>query len=151
MIEADLASGHFLLQDPEIPLDVGDGVATTLLGRVPVLRPAIPPRAEERTRRGASTVVHASPISISLRRMETGASPSMPSLFNLRSVRGISCFDEGAKVRGATRVPQPAERLGLDLSNALAGHPKDLADLFERVLFLLSNPKAHAQNSLFPG
>src|SRR5262249_55507991 len=44
-----------------------------------------------------------------------------------------------------------AERLGLDLANALAGHREALADLLERVLALVADAEPEAQDLLFLG
>jgi hypothetical protein len=48
----------------------------------------------------------------------------------------------------AARVAQLAERLGLDLADALAGDLEVLADLFEGVVALLADAEAHAQDLL---
>src|SRR6266481_9865332 len=44
-----------------------------------------------------------------------------------------------------------AERLGLDLADALAGHREALADLLERVLALVADPEPKAQDLLLLG
>src|SRR5471032_631529 len=46
-------------------------------------------------------------------------------------------------------MPQLAQRLGLDLPDALAGDFEVLADLFQRVVGLLADAEAHAQDLLF--
>jgi hypothetical protein len=45
-------------------------------------------------------------------------------------------------------VAQLAQRLGLDLADALAGDLEVLADLFEGVIALLADAEAHAQHLL---
>jgi hypothetical protein len=49
---------------------------------------------------------------------------------------------------GAARVPQLAQRLRLDLADALAGDLEVLAHLFERVVALLADAEAHAEDLL---
>ena len=41
-----------------------------------------------------------------------------------------------------------AQRLGLDLADALAGHREPLADFFQRVIGVHGDAKAHAQHTL---
>ena len=44
----------------------------------------------------------------------------------------------------SARMPQLAQRLCFDLSDALSGYSKALPDLFERVVGLFPDPEAHA-------
>ena len=61
----------------------------------------------------------------------------------LRDGRALACgFDEGLEVLRAAALAQPAQGLGLDLSDALARDRKDSADLFERVVTFLSDAEA---------
>ena len=49
------------------------------------------------------------------------------------------------------RVLQLAQRLRLDLADALAGHRELLADLFQRVVGVHADAEAHANNALLAG
>src|SRR5687767_8132742 len=60
-------------------------------------------------------------------------------------------LDESSEVAAAERMPQLTERLGLDLANALASDREALADLLERVLALLADAEAQAQDLLLLG
>ena len=62
-----------------------------------------------------------------------------------------SVLDEGLERPAAQRVAQLAERLGLDLADALAGDREALADFLERVLALVTDAEAQAQNLLLLG
>ena len=46
-------------------------------------------------------------------------------------------------------MPQLAERLGLDLTDALAGDREALSDLFERVLAAVADAEPHLDDALF--
>src|SRR2546427_7600702 len=59
-----------------------------------------------------------------------------------------SILDEGLEVAPAQRMAQLAERLGLDLPDALARHREALADLFERVLPLFADAEPEAEDLL---
>ena len=50
----------------------------------------------------------------------------------------------------AGRVAELAQRLGLDLPDALAGHPEPLADLFQRALVAVDQPKPQLQHAPLP-
>src|SRR5262249_13197126 len=63
----------------------------------------------------------------------------------LRSPSGI---EEASELAGAAGVLELAERLGLDLTYALAGNRELLADLFERVVSVHADAEAHAQHAL---
>ena len=54
-------------------------------------------------------------------------------------------LDEGLEPLAAARVPELAQRLGLDLADPLAGDREVLADLLERVVRGLADAEAHAQ------
>src|SRR3979411_2805712 len=62
--------------------------------------------------------------------------------------RALLAVDEALELLRPARVPQLAERLGLDLPDALAGHLEVLADLLEGVIALLADAEAHAQDLL---
>src|SRR6476660_7265255 len=57
-------------------------------------------------------------------------------------------FPEGAELPGARRMAQLAERLRLDLADALAGDRETLADLFERVLAAVADTEPHLDHLL---
>src|SRR4249920_3493141 len=59
-----------------------------------------------------------------------------------------SVLDERLEALRARRMPQLAQRLRLDLADALARDLEVLADLFERVVALLADAEAHAQDLL---
>src|SRR5437867_10156462 len=58
-------------------------------------------------------------------------------------------FEEGAELPGARRMAQLAERLRLDLPDALACDREALADLFQRVLAAVADAKPHLDHLLF--
>src|SRR3954470_9363663 len=58
-------------------------------------------------------------------------------------------FDERLEALGAARVAQLAQRLRFDLADALARDLEVLADFLERVVALLADAEAHAQDLLF--
>src|SRR5882724_6543770 len=58
-------------------------------------------------------------------------------------------LDEAAKALRARRVAQLAQRLGLDLADALAGHLEILAHFLEGVVGLLADAEPHAKHLLF--
>src|SRR5580704_4447418 len=53
------------------------------------------------------------------------------------------------ELAAARRMPELAQRLGFDLTDALAGDGEALADLFERVLAAVPNPEPHLDHLLF--
>src|SRR5262249_55756008 len=55
-------------------------------------------------------------------------------------------LDEAAQPLGPAGVPKLAERLGLDLPDALAGDLEVLADLFQGVIALLADAEAHPED-----
>src|SRR5438309_595557 len=57
-----------------------------------------------------------------------------------------SVFDERAEAGGVPAGAQAVERLGLDLPDALARQPVDLAHLLEGVLVALLDAEAQAQD-----
>src|SRR6185437_13319984 len=59
-----------------------------------------------------------------------------------------SALDEALELLRAARVAELAERLRLDLADALAGHLEVLADLLEGVVALLADAEAHAEHLL---
>src|SRR5690349_20528272 len=59
-----------------------------------------------------------------------------------------SVLDEAAQPLAPARVAQLAQRLSLDLADALAGDLEVLAHLFQRVVGLLADAEAHAQHLL---
>src|SRR5439155_9592771 len=60
-------------------------------------------------------------------------------------------LDEGLEVAPAQRMAQLAERLGLDLPDALTGDREALANLFQRVLALLADAEPEAEDLLLLG
>src|SRR5260370_1280691 len=58
-------------------------------------------------------------------------------------------MEEAAQLARAAWVLELAERLGLDLTDALAGHRELLADLLERVVRIHADAETHAQHALF--
>src|SRR5829696_8663195 len=59
-----------------------------------------------------------------------------------------SVLDERLEALAARRVAQLAERLGLDLTDALPRHLEVLTDLLERVVGLLADAEPHPQDLL---
>src|SRR5690242_3822530 len=59
-----------------------------------------------------------------------------------------SVVEEASELAAARRVLQLAQRLGLDLADALAGHRELLADLFQGVVGVHADAEAHAQHAL---
>src|SRR6185437_900123 len=55
----------------------------------------------------------------------------------------LPSFEKRLQATAARRVAQLAERLGLDLADALAGDGEALADFFERVLAAVADAEAH--------
>src|SRR5713101_5719680 len=58
-------------------------------------------------------------------------------------------LEERAQLPAPRRMAQLAERLGLDLSDALAGDREALADLLERVLAAVAHTEPHLDDLLF--
>src|SRR6185312_4571835 len=65
-----------------------------------------------------------------------------------RTILRRPSFEKRAKFARPRRVPQLAQRLGLDLADALAGDGEALADLFERVLAAVADAEAHLDHLL---
>src|SRR5438445_633743 len=61
----------------------------------------------------------------------------------------VLIIQEAAQLAAAARVLELAQRLGLDLADALARHRELLADLFQRVDGIHADAEAHAQHALF--
>src|SRR5438552_1572358 len=59
-----------------------------------------------------------------------------------------SVLDEGLQVAAAERVPELAKRLGLDLTDPLPRDGETAAHLLQRVLALLADPEAQAEDLL---
>src|SRR5262249_4399255 len=59
-----------------------------------------------------------------------------------------SAVDEALELLAAARVPELAQRLRPDLADALARALEVLTDFFERVIALLADTEAHAQDLL---
>src|SRR5215218_6509774 len=70
------------------------------------------------------------------------------SLEIYRPADNRSGIEKAAQFARAARVLQLAQRLGLDLTDALAGHRELLPDLFERVVGVRADAEPHAQHSL---
>src|SRR6185437_2693286 len=66
-----------------------------------------------------------------------------------RRVSRLLALHESFEVTGAPGLAQLAQRLGLDLPDALARHRELLSDFFQRVVGLLSDTEAHPQDLLF--
>src|SRR6185437_16880943 len=60
---------------------------------------------------------------------------------------GASVIQEAAEFPRARRVLELAQRLGLDLADALAGDRELLADFLERVIGVHADAEAHAQHA----
>src|SRR5579863_301245 len=60
----------------------------------------------------------------------------------------LSGVEEAAQLARAARVLELAQRLRLDLADALARHRELLADLLQRVVGVHANAEAHAQHAL---
>src|SRR5438128_2216749 len=61
----------------------------------------------------------------------------------------VLIIQKAAQLAAAARVLELAQRLGLDLADALARHRELLADLFQRVVGIHADAEAHAQHALF--
>src|SRR6266446_6033857 len=59
----------------------------------------------------------------------------------------VLIIQEAAQLAAAARVLELAQRLGLDLADALARHRELLADLFQRVVLVHADAEAHAENA----
>src|SRR5271166_2701912 len=71
------------------------------------------------------------------------------ALASISRSRGNLVVEEAPELPRPARVLELAERLGLNLADALARHRELLADLFERVVGVHADAEAHAQNPLF--
>src|SRR2546430_3493956 len=60
----------------------------------------------------------------------------------------LSIVEEGLEYPRAARVLELAQRLGLDLADALARHRELQAHLFQRVVGVHADAEAHAQHAL---
>src|SRR5438128_10193419 len=60
-----------------------------------------------------------------------------------------SIVEKASETPRAARMLELAQRLGLDLADALARHRELLADLLERVVGVHADAEAHAQHALF--
>src|SRR5688572_28275629 len=74
--------------------------------------------------------------------------PGVKTGLVISNVRISLAVQEAAEFPGAARVLQLAERLGLDLADALAGDRELLADLFQRVVGVHADAEAHPQHAL---
>src|SRR5687767_12547398 len=79
------------------------------------------------------------------RQRKSRALPGFSTMVLVRS----ALVEEAAQHARAARMLELAQRLGLDLANALAGHRELLADLFQRVVGVHADAEAHAQHALF--
>ena len=68
-----------------------------------------------------------------------------------RHAPALLVLDERAEIAPAQGMAQLAERLGLDLPDPLSRDREALAHLFQRVLALLADPEAQAQDFLLLG
>src|SRR5437764_11679056 len=62
--------------------------------------------------------------------------------------RATSVVQEAAQLPRPARMLELAQRLGLDLADALARHRELLADLFQRVVGVHADAEAHAEYTL---
>ena len=62
---------------------------------------------------------------------------------------GAALLEEITQLARPTRVAQLAERLRLDLPDALAGHAEVLADLFQRATAAVLQPEPQLQHAPF--
>src|SRR5262249_44205562 len=60
----------------------------------------------------------------------------------------VLIIQKAGQLAAAGRVLELAQRLGLDLADALARHRELLADLFQRVVGIHADAEAHAQHAL---
>src|ERR1700757_560691 len=60
----------------------------------------------------------------------------------------LSVIQEAPQLPTAARMLELAQRLGLDLADALAGHRELLTDFFQSVVGVHADAKAHAKNAL---
>src|SRR5215470_4142203 len=60
----------------------------------------------------------------------------------------VLIIQKAAQLAAAARVLELAQRLGLDLADALARHRELLADLFQRVVFVHADAEAHTDYTL---
>src|SRR5437899_7584349 len=67
---------------------------------------------------------------------------------NRARCKGRSGFREGAQAARAARMTELAQRLRLDLADALARDPEARPDLLERVVSALPDAKSQAQHLL---
>src|SRR5918992_3126842 len=65
-----------------------------------------------------------------------------------RSRRRASAVEKAPQLARAARMLELAQRLGLDLADALAGDRELLADLLQRVVGVHADAEAHAQHAL---
>src|SRR6185312_2770042 len=77
-----------------------------------------------------------------------GAKGAAPPTQRSAKRGAFSPLHEGLEALRSRRVAQLAQRLGLDLADALARHLEVLPHLFQRVVGLLADPEAHAQHLL---
>src|SRR5260221_2151971 len=59
-------------------------------------------------------------------------------------------FEERAQLTASRRMSELPERLGLDLTDALARHGEALSDFFEGVLAAIADAKPHLDDLLLP-
>src|SRR5262249_24538316 len=73
-----------------------------------------------------------------------------PLLHGFDPIRGTDrlIIQEAAQFSGARRMLQLAQRLCLDLADALAGHRELLAYLLQRVVGVHTDAETHAQHAL---
>src|SRR6185312_9847056 len=84
-------------------------------------------------------------IILNSRRIKT--SPAMRGLFERCELTPrLFQIEETAQLLAARGMTQLAQRLGLDLADAFAGHVELLADLFQGVVSIHVDAEAHAQH-----
>src|SRR5580698_7431847 len=65
------------------------------------------------------------------------------------SISGGPSLEKRPELAAARRMPELAQRLGFNLTDALAGDGKALADLLERVLAAIPDTEPHLDHLLF--
>src|SRR5215211_9540428 len=81
-------------------------------------------------------------------RSQTKKKTGIARLFRVIVFVRSALVEEAAQHAAAARVLELAQRLGLDLLNALADHRELLADLFQRVVGVHADAEAHTQYAL---
>ena len=89
-----------------------------------------------------------SELTIARKNKKQRGEPRRSSFLVLNCARAASVVQEAPELSGARGVLELAQRLRLDLADALARHAELLADLLERVVGVHADAEAHAQHAL---